>query len=309
MKTPSFIRLITRTAAVSGLLFATACHKDLSVSDDHNGSSSVHIYLTDDPSLLAEHLFLDIRKLEIKVEDNDSSDDHGRHHGNDDNKTDNSHGSDDGNRHDINDDHSSDTSGGWISVDINAGVYDILRFRNGLDTLFGTGSFPSVRHLRRVRLTLGSNNSAVFDGNTVALDLDDNDRFLVIDIDEDRVEIKSGGRTDFWIDIDGGQSIERHGDRFRLKPRGKAFSKNKNGSIEGIVLPGSARAVVMAINGTDTATAKPEDEGEFKFIGLKAGNYSVVYHATSGSFADQVVSNVIISGREDVHLPTVTLHP
>ena len=302
---------MTRASVISTLLFATACQKDLSVSGEDNGHSSVHIFLTDDPSLVAEHLFLDIRKLEIKVEDNDSADDHSGHHGSDDNTTDNSHGngSDDGSQHDINDDHSSDTSGGWIPVDINSGIYDILRFRNGLDTLFGTGSFPSTRHLRKVRLTLGQNNSAVFDGNMVSLDLTGNDRFLVIDIDEDRVDIKNGGRTDFWIDIDAGQSLERHGDRVELKPKGKAFSKNKNGSIEGLVLPGSAQAIVTAVNGTDTATAKPENEGQFKFIGLKAGTYTIVYHATSGSFADTTVSNVTITGKEDIQLPVVRLHP
>ncbi len=308
MKTHSFIRLITRATVISSVFFMAACHKDLSVSDD-KGGSSVHIFLTDDPSLVAEHLFLDIRKLEIKVEDHDSADDHGGHHGNDDNTADNSHGSDDGAGHDLNDDHSSDTSGGWIPVSINAGTYDILRFRNGLDTLFGTGSFPASLNLRKVRLTLGTNNSAVIDGNTVSLDISERNRFLVIDIDEDRVEIKNGGRTDFWIDIDAGQSLSRNGDRVELKPSGKAFSKNRNGSIEGVVRPGSARAIVTAISATETFTAKPEDEGEFKFQGLKAGTYSVVYHAASGSFADTTISNVVISGREDIHLPVVTLHP
>ena len=61
--------------------------------------------------------------------------------------------------------------------------------------------------------------------------------------------------------------------------------------------------------GTDTATAKPGDEGEYKFIGLKPGAYSLTFHATIGVFADTTVSQVIVSGREDVHVPPVTLHP
>ena len=64
----------------------------------------------------------------------------------------------------------------------------------------------------------------------------------------------------------------------------------------------------MAINGTDTATAKPEAEGEFKFIGLKPGNYSLVYHATANNYVDATVNNVTVGGKEDVKVATVTLH-
>jgi hypothetical protein len=64
----------------------------------------------------------------------------------------------------------------------------------------------------------------------------------------------------------------------------------------------------MAINGTDTLTAKPEDSGEFKFLGLKPGSYTLVYHATANNYLDATVNNVVISGKEDVHVALVTLH-
>ena len=37
------------------------------------GTSSVNIYLTDDPSLVFDHVFLDISRVEIKVEDDSES--------------------------------------------------------------------------------------------------------------------------------------------------------------------------------------------------------------------------------------------
>jgi len=255
------------------------------------GKSSVNIYLTDDPSLVFDHVFLDISKVEIKVEDDSEASHESEHQGEvDDN------------------DSRGETGGGWVSVPIHPGVYDILQFRNGLDTLFASTSFDASRELKKVRLTLGSNNSIVLNGTSFPLTLNGNDNFVVIKIDESSVAVNSGGLTNFWIDIDAGRSIRQHGDKFELKPSVKIFSKEKSGGIEGRVLPAAAAAVVIAINGTDTATAKPEAEGEFKFMGLKPGTYTLIYHATANNYVDATVTNVVISGTEDTHVPDVTLH-
>lgn len=255
------------------------------------GKSSVNIFLTDDPSLVFDHVFLDISKVEIKVEDDSEASHESEHQG----ETDDS-------------DSRGETSGGWVSVSIHPGVYDILQFRNGLDTLFAATSFDASRQLKKVRLTLGTDNSVVLNGNPFPLTLNGNDNFVVVKIDESAVAVNSGGLTNFWIDIDAGRSIRQRGNDFELKPSVKVFSKEKSGGIEGRVLPAAAAAVVMAVNGTDTATAKPEAEGEFKFIGLKPGTYTLIYHATSNNYLDLTVANVVIRGTEDTHVPDVTLH-
>jgi hypothetical protein len=276
---------------VAGIcLLAFACQKNSNSSQGNSGQSSVHIYLTDDPSLVFDHVFLDISKVEIKVEDDSESRHESEHQGDIDDQDE--HGSEDG---------------GWISVAIHPGVYDILRFRNGLDTLFGSASFDVSKGLKKVRITLGSNNSVVFNGNNFPLLVNGNNGFIVVNIDESQVSFNAGGLTNFWIDIDAGRSIKMKGNDFELNASVKVFSKEIAGSIEGRVLPGNASAVVMAINGTDTATAKPEDEGEFKFIGLKPGTYTLVYHATANNYTDTTISNIVV-GREDVHVPVVTLH-
>jgi Domain of unknown function (DUF4382) len=271
-------------------LFSFACQKENS-GHGTAGKSSVNIFLTDDPSLVFDKVLLDITKVEIKVED-DSDQQHESEHqqGDDDN------------------DHHGETSGGWMSVDIHPGIYDILRFRNGLDTLFGSALFDATRALRKVRITLGSGNSVEINGARVPLTIHNNDNIIVLNIDESSVAINSGGLTNFWIDFDAGSSIRFNGNELELKPDCKVFSREKSGGIEGIVLPGNAAAIVMAINGADTATAKSEDSGEFKFIGLKTGNYTLVYHSTANNYIDTTVSNVIIGGKEDVHVATVTLH-
>jgi hypothetical protein len=282
-----------RLIAVAVSLLALACQKEHSGSGGTGplGKSSVNIFLTDDPSLVFDHVFLDIQAVEVKAEDDSDLQHESEHQG------------------EVEDhDNHGGTDGGWISVPIHPGVYDILQFRNGLDTLFGSTSFDASRQLRKIRISLGGNNSVIINGISAPLIVKNNDNFIVVNLEESVVAINSGGLSNIWIDIDAGRSIRQHGNDFELKAHVKVFSKEKSASIEGIVLPGNASATVTAINGTDSATAKPEDSGEFKFIGLKAGSYTLIYHATAGNFADTTVTGIIVSGTEDTHVPTVTLH-
>jgi hypothetical protein len=293
MKTMQIKGLQSKLTVLFIGLFSFACQKSGYTPNGggNQGTSSVNIFLTDDPSLVFDHVFLDISKVEIKVEDDSEASHESEHQG----------------EVDDNDSHG-ETSGGWVSVAIHPGIYDILQFRNGLDTLFASTSFDAARALKKVRITLGSNNSVVFNGASFPLILNGNDNFIVVKIDESSVAVHSGGLTNFWIDIDAGRSIRKQGNDFELKPSVKVFSKEKSGGIEGVVLPGNASAVVMAINGTDTASAKPEDSGEFKFMGLKPGTYTLIYHATTNNYLDVTVNNIVVSGTEDVHVPDVTLH-
>ena len=292
MKPFSIKRMQLKFIVVVICISLVACKKT-SLTNDYNSSnkSSVNIFLTDDQSLVFDHVFLDIQKVEIKVEDSNEAKHESEHQGEiDDN------------------DSRGDASLGWMAVDIHPGVYDILKFRNGLDTLFASSSFASTKGLKKVRLTLGNGNSVMVNGISSPLVLKGNDNFVVIKIDESMVQINSGGLTNFWIDIDAGRSIKKQGNNFELKPSVKVFSKEKAGGVEGRVLPADAHAIVMAINGSDTASAKPESEGEFKFIGLKPGTYSLLYHATANNYRDTTITNIKVNGKEDIKVNTVTLH-
>ena len=57
---------------------------------------------------------------------------------------------------------------GWISLDIEEGIYDILKLTNGIDTLLGAIELPAGR-IQKVRLILGSNNSVTIDSVNYAL--------------------------------------------------------------------------------------------------------------------------------------------
>ena len=292
MKTQNASRLTCLIAVIITLVSTPSCQKTVTDPTAAAGKSAVSVYLTDDPSLVFEKVWLDIRSVEVKVEDSGEAEAERGHESE----------ADDNDRHGI-------TAGGWMSITIHPGVYDILRFRNGLDTLFTSGTFSANRQLKKIRVTLGQNNSVVFNGIQRPLTVKNNDNIIVMQIDESAVQVNSGGMTNIWLDIDAGNSIRKVGNAFELKPSVKVFSRDKAGTIEGSMLPAGALAVVMAVNGSDTATAKPASEGEFKFIGLKKGTYTLVYHATANGYLDQTVPGIQVGLKEDVHIPTIVLHP
>ncbi len=60
---------------------------------------------------------------------------------------------------------SDDSTGGWVDLNTQAGVYNLLALQNGIDTTLAVGTV-AVGTLKEVRFVLGSNNSIKID-NTV----------------------------------------------------------------------------------------------------------------------------------------------
>lgn len=49
---------------------------------------------------------------------------------------------------------------GWVDLQTNAGIYNLLRLQNGIDTALATGIVPTGM-LKEIRFVLGTNNSVV----------------------------------------------------------------------------------------------------------------------------------------------------
>ncbi len=255
-----------------------SCQKDISGSTtpDPDKPHGVTIYLTDHQTPIFDSVFIDLQRLEVKLEDDTLP------------------------------------NSGWVSLSINPGVYNILRFRNGLDTLFATGTLPNAR-VKKIKLVLGTQNSAMKNGQSFPLRVKDEDREVIANLDNSNFEITSSGQVLFWIDFDAGNSIQvdnsgsGNNNGYRLKSHIKIFTRGSSGRIEGRVLPRAADAIVKAVIGTDTATAIPDDDdGEFKIVGLNAGTYKVIIDGQNG-YSDTTINNVIVRNREDTHLPVITL--
>jgi Domain of unknown function (DUF4382) len=255
-----------------------SCQKDVSDSSiDPGKPHAVTIYLTDHATPIFDSVFIDLQQLEVKLEDDTLP------------------------------------NGGWVSLNIRPGVYNILRFRNGIDTLFATGTLPNAR-IKKIRLTLGTQNSAMLNGQSFPLRIKDEDRQVVANLEANNFEITPAGEVLFWIDFDAGNSIQvdnsgsGNNNGYRLRSHIKIFTRSHSGRIEGRVLPRAASPIVKAIIGTDTATAIPDHNGEFKIVGLNAGTYQVLYDGQNG-YRDTIINNVVVRNREDTHLPVITLHP
>lgn len=271
----------TALALLSATIIIYSCQKENAGNNNPainvNKPHSVSIYLTDDQTPVFDSVFIDLQKLEVKIDDDSLGND------------------------------------GWVNLSIHPGVYNILRFRNGLDTLFATGTLPNAR-VQKVRLTLGTQNSVMKGGQSFPLRVNDNDRQVVANLEGGNFEIIPPNQVLFSIDFDASHSIQvdnsgsGNNNGYRLKSHIKIFSHGNSGSIEGKVLPAAADALVMAINGTDTTMAVPDDDdGEFKIVGLNAGAYKIFIDGRN-SYNDTTINNVIVRNREDTHLSTVLLH-
>jgi hypothetical protein len=185
------------------------------------------------------------------------------------------------------------------------GVYDILRFRNGLDTLLAQTTIPAGT-VNQIRLVLGSNNSVVVDGQTHALNTPSaQESGLKLNLN---TKLEQDKAYTFWIDFDAAKSINQTGNgKYQLKPVIRAYSELTDGRIKGYVLPAASLTTVYAINGTDTFSAIPAANGYFMMRGLPEGNYTVIYDAGLITFKDMTKTNIAVKFGAEVDLGTTTL--
>lgn len=265
-----------------------ACQKE--TSQGNNSTKKLLVYLTDDPCPY-DSVFIDIRFVEVKIDTALFDDDQQGDHDSDD---------DDDNT-------VRDQFGRWDTLTITPGIYNILNLRNGVDTLLASGNIPAGK-VKKIRLTLGTNNSVVISGITHPLNLYPGaNSYAYIKVEEEDLDDLSPGQLGLWIDFDICQSIQEHSGQYFLKPVIKAFALENFGRVEGKVLPRQAQPFVTIFNTLDTATAIPEDDdGDYKIRGLKAGTYSILFKGFNG-YRDTTITNVQIQRGRGTEIPTITL--
>lgn len=109
---------------------------------------------------------------------------------------------------------SQDTSE-WILLQTNAGVYNLLDFQNGIDTLLAMGPVPAVT-LKEVRFILGPENSVMVDSIVYPLTTPSaQDSGLKVKIDKDlNLDLNT-----FVLDFDAAASIKIQGNGvYKLLP-------------------------------------------------------------------------------------------
>lgn len=106
---------------------------------------------------------------------------------------------------------------GWVTLNTEAGIYDLLELQNGVTAMLSDSVLLPVGQISQMRVILGSQNTVVVDGASFPLLLSSQDETgLKFNLnttisDDDIVEV--------LIDFDAAQSIVIEGNgSFRLKP-------------------------------------------------------------------------------------------
>ncbi len=197
-------------------------------------------------------------------------------------------------------------SSGWLSLNTPSGIYNLLDFQNGLDTLIGTGSVPAGR-LNQIRLLLGPNNSVVTDTDSTELKVPSGQQSglkLLVNYD-----LQAGLVYEFSLDFDAHRSIVKKGNgNYSLKPVIRVFTTNTTGSITGFVAPDSVLTGILAhnLNGDSASTIADTNTGYFLLAGLPAGSYTVEFSPQS-PYSFQDTTNIAVSVGQVTNLDTISL--
>jgi hypothetical protein len=200
-----------------------------------------------------------------------------------------------------------DDKNGWQSLTgVHAGIYNLLDLVNDKDTLLANADIPSGR-LHQIRLVLGSNNSVVVDGVTIALETPSAQQSgLKLNIQQD---VTGGILYKVLLDFEAAKSVVKTGNgKYILKPVIRTVMQAVGGSLSGYVLPPNVLTAVFALQGTDTvASTFTGANGGYLIKGLTAGTYSVVYLPTDTTYKQQVKTGISITTGQVTVADTVKL--
>jgi hypothetical protein len=180
-----------------------------------------------------------------------------------------------------------------FNLNVNPGVYNLLDFTNGVDTLIASADVPSGE-LSQVRLILGPNNSVVVNGQPHPLATPSAMQSgLKLNVHS---TLQPGILYELLLDFDANQSIVITGNvEYQLKPVIHVISVATSGSIHGnIVTTAALPATISATNGSATFTTTTDANGNFLLRGLPAGTYTVTI-TPEAPLAAVTISNVNVT--------------
>lgn len=197
------------------------------------------------------------------------------------------------------------TSGGQRAIDVNGKPIDILKFRDGKDTVLAGADVPAGR-LQEIRLVLfETGNSVVIDGVSYDLNTPSGQTSGVkIKVQED---LTAGIAYTLLLDFDAAQSIVLTGNgKYNLKPVIRAIPQAVSGALWGMVVPIASYPEVYAIMGTDTVGTVIDSTGKFYFPGLAAGTYKITFMPLS-PYAVKTIDNITVANGGVKDMGTVNL--
>src|ERR1043166_2189918 len=144
----------------------------------------------------------------------------------------------------------SDETDGWVALNVHEGIYNLLDFSNGKDTLIASGSV-ATGIVSQIRLILGTHNTVMVDSQVYNLETPSAQQSgLKLQVHH---ELSKGIDYNVVLDFDAAKSIVLTGsNKYMLKPVIRTIVKALNGAIQGTVNPAASRPAVWAVSATDT---------------------------------------------------------
>ncbi|KPK80442.1 MAG: hypothetical protein AMS27_17040 [Bacteroides sp. SM23_62_1] len=182
-----------------------------------------------------------------------------------------------------------------IDLPVDTGIYNILEFVNGIDTVLTSDTVP-VGTLSQIRLILGDNNSFITEGVKYDLKTPSAQKSgLKLNIHQ---ELMPNTAYSYVIDFDVKHSIVKTGnDKYILKPVIRVFSEALTGIIKGIIRPVEAEPLIYSVSNSDTISTYSDTlTGAFMLRGLRSGYYNVMFEPED-PYKDTTLTDVkVVSG-------------
>ncbi|MFB9863020.1 DUF4382 domain-containing protein [Rufibacter immobilis] len=202
-----------------------------------------------------------------------------------------------------------DDGTGWTTLEhITPGVYNLLDFANGRDTLLASATLPAGR-ISQIRLVLGENNTLKLKGEPNRRPLttpSGQTSGLKLQINAD---LKSDVTYVVLLDFDAAKSIVPRGNsgQYNLKPVIRTLTQAIAGGIRGNVTPAAAKPGILVISAAnDTIGGFTDDAGRFLIKGVPAGIYKVQFSVTE-PYQGKELTNIVVTNDQITELPTVNL--
>lgn len=200
-----------------------------------------------------------------------------------------------------------DGSGNEQEVKLNhPGVYNLLDFSNGYDTLLGSITVPPGK-ISQIHIMFGQNNSFVNDSENVTLNLaPEIENGMIISTDQKVTEEKI---FNLWIDFDASRSVISSGNRnYSLRPVVRVFSEDVKGGIRGVVIPEDRKPFVYAISGSDSIGTITDSKGRFYIKGVAGGIYKMRFIPQKPGVQQAVIDSVEVKEDSLKYIGTIVIN-
>jgi hypothetical protein len=164
-------------------------------------------------------------------------------------------------------------SGGTVLLNTQTGLYNLLDFSNGADTMIATGSMEAGT-MSQMRLILGPNSTVIVDGIEYPLSTPS---AMQSGLKLQMHQMMEPGITyNVLLDFDANQSIVLQGNgTYQLKPVIRTIEMAMSGSIIGTITPVGIIATVAVTSNGITYTSVTNESGKFMIAGLPVGIYNI----------------------------------